>query len=49
MLIFVILVYLVDFEQMKRNAPVSKEGMKIFQSDEKLDSDWRTFSDFYDN
>ena len=43
------LIYLVDFEQMKQNAEVSKEGMKIFESDEKLDSDWRTFSDLYDN
>ena len=38
-------IHLVDYEQTKRNAPISKEGMKIFESDEKLDSDWRTFSE----
>jgi len=37
------MIYLVEFEQVKRVTPVS-EGREVFELDMKLDSIWETFS-----
>lgn len=41
------MIYLVECEQMRHDLPVSN-GIKVFESDMKLDSDWRTFALEYD-